>query len=368
MTLDGDLLPRTQAVVHQGIADGWHRGAQIYVSRHGKTLASLALGERRPGEPMTADTLLLWLSAGKPITAVAIAQSVESKALRLDDPVAHFIPEFGVAGKGSITVRHLLTHTGAFSAAEALPEQPDWAETIAAIAAVPADPSIAPGSTAAYQPQAGWYLLAEILQRIARRPFSEQVRSAVLQPFGMTDSWIGMPPEQYEAYGSRVGTTYTTFPGPPTPHPFWDSKERCAACRPGGNARGPMSELGRFYEGLLAGGRGVLRESTVQEFTRRHRVGLYDRTFRHVIDTGLGFILNSSHHGAGTVPYGYGDHAGPDTFGHSGSQSSCGFADPKTGLVVAWMCNGLVGEVRHQRRQRAINTAIYEDLGLDSPP
>ena len=66
MTLDGDLLPRTQAVVHQGIADGWHRGAQIYVSRHGKTLASLALGERRPGEPMTADTLLLWLSAGKP--------------------------------------------------------------------------------------------------------------------------------------------------------------------------------------------------------------------------------------------------------------------------------------------------------------
>jgi CubicO group peptidase (beta-lactamase class C family) len=361
-------LPRTEAVLRQGIADGWHLGAQVYVSQRGADIARLALGERRAGDPMTPDTLLLWLSAGKPITAVAVAQLVEAGSLHLDDPIARHLPEFAANGKEAITVRHLLTHTGGFSAAESLPEQPGWEETIAAISAVPADPDSAPGTVAAYQPQAGWYVLAEIVQRITRRPFPEHVRDAVLLPLGMTESWIGMPADRYVAYGPRIGTTHTTFPGPATPHPTWDSLERCTACRPGGNARGPLSDLGHFYEGLLAGGQGVLGAATIQEFTRRHRIGLFDRTFRHIIDFGLGFLVNSRRHGPSTVPYGYGDHAGPDTFGHSGSQSSCAFADPDAGLVVAWMCNGLVGEVRHQRRQRAINTAIYEDLGLKSPP
>jgi len=69
-------------------------------------------------------------------------------------------------------------------------------------------------------------------------------------------------------------------------------------------------------------------------------------------------------YGPDTVPYGYGPHCSPRTFGHGGSQCSIGFCDPEHCLVVAWVCNGRCGEGRHQRRNRAINTAIYEDLGL----
>lgn len=311
---------------------------------------------------MTPDTLLLWLSAGKPLTAIAIAQLVEARELQLDDRVARYLPAFAAGGKEAITVRQLLTHTGGFPAGDAVPEGATWAEALDAVCAAPAEPGATPGSIAAYQPQAGWYVLAELVQRLTEQPFPQRIRDAVLLPLGMTDSWIGMPADQYAGYGPRIGTTHTTFPGPPTPHPSWDSLERCVACRPGGNARGPLADLGRFYEALLDGGRGVLQEATVREFTRRHRSNQHDRTFRHVIDMGLGFIVNSGHHGNGTVPYGYGDHAGHDTFGHSGSQSSCAFADPEVGLVVAWACNGLPGEVRHQRRQRALNTAIYADL------
>ncbi len=122
--------------------------------------------------------------------------------------------------------------------------------------------------------------------------------------------------------------------------------------------------LARLYEALLDGGRGVVRPETVREFTRRQRTGLFDLTFRHAIDFGLGFILHSNRPGADLAPYGYGPHASEETYGHSGSQCSCGFADPARGLAVAWICNGLPGEPRHQRRQRAINAAIYEDLGF----
>jgi CubicO group peptidase (beta-lactamase class C family) len=104
---------------------------------------------------------------------------------------------------------------------------------------------------------------------------------------------------------------------------------------------------------------------TVSELTSRQRRGQFDHTFKHVIDWGLGFIVNSNQYGSETVPYGYGRHCSAETFGHSGSQSSSAFADPAHGLVAAWVCNGMPGERRHQKRARELNSAIYEDLKLD---
>jgi CubicO group peptidase (beta-lactamase class C family) len=98
--------------------------------------------------------------------------------------------------------------------------------------------------------------------------------------------------------------------------------------------------------------------------TARQRVGQYDKTFKHVIDWGLGFVLQSNQYGADTVPYGYGPHASPRTFGHSGSRSSIGYADPEHGLAVACVFNGAPDEAKHDVRMREVNTAIYEELGL----
>lgn len=359
-----ELLPRTARALAEGIASRLHLGAQLHVSLGGRPIVSVAVGERRTGEFLTTDTLLLWRSAGKPLTALAIAQQLERGRLDLDEPVATHLPGFGSAGKSRLTFRHLLTHTAGFRPADSLPEELGWDETIQAIERTPLEPGWTPGVSAGYQTQSSWFILAEVVRRLDGRDFSRYVREEILLPLGLRDAWLGIPPAEYRAYGTRIGTTHVTFPGPPEPHPGWDSLEACARCRPGGGARGPAADLARLYEALLDGGRGILRPETVREFTRRHRTGLYDQTFRHVIDTGLGFLLDSNRYGADTVPYGYGRHASEETFGHSGSQSACAFADPARHLVVAWICNGLPGEPRHQRRQRALNNAIYEDLRL----
>ncbi len=91
---------------------------------------------------------------------------------------------------------------------------------------------------------------------------------------------------------------------------------------------------------------------------------MYDHTFKHNMDWGLGFILNSPTPDP-DLPYGFGPHASPRTFGHGGAQSSAGFADPEHHLVVAYVFNGMPGEVKHQQRLQALNTAIYEDLELN---
>jgi CubicO group peptidase (beta-lactamase class C family) len=139
--------------------------------------------------------------------------------------------------------------------------------------------------------------------------------------------------------------------------------------RPGASARGPIRELGKFYEMLLSvgqtsAGKQIVSRQTVAEITRRQRAGLMDLTFKHIVDWGLGFIVNSARYGEQTVPYGYGPHASPETFGHGGSQSSTAFADPRQGLVVAIVFNGMPGESQHQMRLRNALKAIYEDLHL----
>jgi CubicO group peptidase (beta-lactamase class C family) len=75
-------------------------------------------------------------------------------------------------------------------------------------------------------------------------------------------------------------------------------------------------------------------------------------------------MINSLIYGREETPYQYGPHASPRTFGHSGNQSSAGFADPENALVVVVIFNGMAGEAKHQPRMRMTLAAVYEDLGL----
>src|SRR4051794_10382751 len=365
-------LTRTSEAVDRGRAAGLHVGAQIYASVSGEVVADAAFGLARsaPDAAMRTDTLMLWMSATKPVAAVAIAQLWERGLLDLDDPVAKHLLPFAARGKESVTIRHLLTHTGGFRALIGRWEDQPWDQIIAAVCDMRLEPDWVPGKKAGYHLATSWYVLGELVRRLdpQHRPFERYVREMIFGPLGMKDSWVGLPPEQYRAYGERIGLMHdTTQPAPRSPHPF-DSEEGAAACRPGSNGRGPVRELGFFYEMLLGrgqrDGRRILSPQSVEAITSPHRVGMYDNTFRHVIDWGLGFLMNSARYGPGPAPYGYGPHASPRTFGHGGSQCATGFADPEHGLAVAIVWNGRPGEQRHDQRLRETLAALYEDLSL----
>lgn len=358
-------LARTTALLRTGIDDGLHAGAQLHVSVRGQVAADIALGEARPGVPMRPDTLMLWMSSTKPVAAVAIAQLRERGLLDFDDPVVRHIPEFAANGKEAITIRHILTHTAGIRAVPEPWESDDWDETIRNICDnARIEPGWELGEKAGYHVAVSWYILGEVVRRVDGRAYRDYVREAIFLPLGMNDCWIGMPPDVYDAYGQRVGILADTSKGSANFPTDEADKAGALLCRPGAGGRGPMRQLARLYEALLDGGRNVLRPESVRALTTPQRVGLYDHTFRHVMDWGLGFIVNSAGYGTETVPYGYGRHASSGTFGHSGSQSSSAFADPAHGLVVAIVWNGMPGEPKHQKRQRDTLTVLYEDLGL----
>jgi CubicO group peptidase (beta-lactamase class C family) len=356
-------LPITHQLLEEGIDAGLHPGAQIYVSLNGEAVADDGIGESHPDVPMTRDTLNLWMSATKPITAILFAQLCEEDRIQLDTAVFDVLPEFAQSGKTDITFRHILTHTGGF------PSEPeglyglDWDDAVAAVCQMEIEPDWTPGARAGYHSSTSWYILGEAVSRISSMSFTDLVRRCVFEPCEMSNSWIGIPEDKQEDYGNRIGLMYQTGKSS-EPSLIGSRASEIAMVRPSGNGRGPIRELGHFYEMLLKGGEHVIKPETVKHFTSRQREGLFDHTFQHDLDWGLGFMVDSNHYGPTTVPYGFGLHASPSTFGHGGSQSSAAFADPEHNLVVAIVCNGMPGEPRHQRRARNLHTAIYEDLGL----
>ncbi len=179
----------------------------------------------------------------------------------------------------------------------------------------------------------------------------------------MKDCFLAMTAEEFHSLSPRIAPLSLTNASKTSP-PTFDTEAACSICSPGARREGPR-ELGKFYEMLLDGGRGLISRQTVEALTARHRAGVEDLTFKAIIDWGLGFIIDSKQYGQ-QAPYGYGPYASPRTFGHSGNQSSVGFADPEYGLVVVVIFNGMPGEEAHQQRRRETLAAIYEDLGISS--
>ncbi len=353
---------RSIEVIKTGIRERLHLGAQLYVSRAGEVLIDSAFGEAREGVPMTPETITLWFSAGKPLTAVAIAQLVERGLIQWNTRVGEIIPEFASGGKENITLAHLLTHTAGLHALDPIDSALSWEEKLERINefALPLD--WVPGERAAYSSTAGWYVLGEVMERVGGESLDRVLRSQSFGKCGMANTRLCLDEAEVLEVGEHGAFMYDTS-AVPKPLDFWNSKVGFTTLVPGGSARGPVRELGKFYETLLRGGDALLNPETVRAMTSRQRAGVFDETFQFKTDTGYGFILNSNRDGL-QMPYGYGRAASRETFGHSGNQSSCAFADLARQLVVAWACNGMPGERKHQQRQRAINNAIYSDLGL----
>jgi CubicO group peptidase (beta-lactamase class C family) len=89
-------LARVGDYIKNEIASGKIPGAILLIQQHGKPVYFESFGVRDTATklPMTPDTIFRLYSMSKPVTSVAIMMLVEEGKLRLDDPVAKYIPAF----------------------------------------------------------------------------------------------------------------------------------------------------------------------------------------------------------------------------------------------------------------------------------
>ena len=149
--MPADPTDALRAVLDELESSGREIGAGLCVVRDGSVVADLSVGTRTDdGEPWASDTLVMTYSVAKPFAALTVLTLVADGLITLDQRVADVWPGYAANGKGTTTIRHVLSHQAglpAFPEAAADVEFDDT-ETLLALLA-DATPDHPPGTAIA---------------------------------------------------------------------------------------------------------------------------------------------------------------------------------------------------------------------------
>ena len=322
-------LPTVDAVVEQAIHDGQVPGAVLIVGHDGeviyrKAYGSRALEPRREG--MTLDTVFDVASLTKVIvTTTVVMQLVERGEVRLNDPVAKYLPEFAQNGKQDITVRQLLTHYSGLAPDLDLKTTWEGKETAyrMAFAETPVDP---PGSKFSYS-DINFIVLGALVERVSGETLDEYATRHIFVPLKMTRTRY-VPPAA--GWMEKIAPTQ------------YDENERMlrgvvhdpTARRMGGVAgqAGLFStgdDLAKFAQALLDGGDGILSALSVEKMTRP------EQPPSAPVLRGFGWDIDS--------PYSSnrGDLLPVGGFGHTGFTGTSMWIDPTTKSYIVLLTNAV---------------------------
>lgn len=188
MTGAGPSLPGVRAVLEEGLGGGIAPALSAVVLRHG-ALVHEGVHGKAGDEPLDGAHLFDVASLTKVMaTGTLAARLFEAGKLPLDARASQWLPAFA-AGKGAITVRHLLGHASGLPAWRPLHARlpPDPAKAPAALEAVlAAEPlEAAPGARAQYS-DLGFLALGLVLERVGGGTLDRLCEERVLVPLGLS--------------------------------------------------------------------------------------------------------------------------------------------------------------------------------------
>ena len=155
------------------------------------------------------DTLFEIGSVSKSFTAIGILQLEEKGLLRIEHPVAKYLPELSPLIDG-VTIRHCLAHTAGlppFPGDAALAEETGRMHPVGAAFAKyrTAKRRFPPGERFEYS-NAGYVLLGAILERVAGQSYEAYMHEHVFAPAGMLrTTTVTTPAPSHMAVGFSVG-------------------------------------------------------------------------------------------------------------------------------------------------------------------
>ena len=314
-------------------------GAVVLVGRGDAIVYHRAFGQRavRPSpEPMTEDTIFDLASLTKVVaTTTSVMRLVEEGRIRLNDPVAQFIPEFGRYGKSGIAIRHLLTHTSGLRPDLELEVEFHGADEAIrrAMDEVPASP---PGERFVYS-DINFFLLGDIVRRVSGERLDRYAKAQIFDPLGMKETAF-LPPESWRP---RIAPTEAcptlAWPCGAPGAPFLRGVVHDPTSRRMDGVAGhaglfsTAADLSRFCRMLLDGGRlgaaRILSPATVARMTSPSTPSEM-RAVR-----GLGWDIDSAYSSNRGELFPIG------SFGHTGFTGTSLWLDPGTKSYVIFLSN-----------------------------
>ncbi|WP_330457645.1 beta-lactamase family protein [Streptomyces sp. NBC_00820] len=321
---------------------------QLCAYVHGRRVVDLWAGPDAGG-----DSLYGVFSSTKGAAHLVVALLVQDGTLELDRRVTYYWPEFGVEGKGALTLREVLAHRAGLVGTDAGFSTAELADD-RALAERLADqrPFWRPGAAFGYHALVIGALAGEVVRRATGRTLQELYEERVRAPYGL-DFHLGLP----ACHEPRFRTTLPMLATPeqqavldaqPTgPHTLTAIAYNLHAAEPTDLALLPNDPAvragGPASVGGVASARGLagmyaavisevdeqaplLKEDTIAEFGQPHSVG-HDLVARTHKSFGIGFQATADT----WHPF-----LGAGTIGHSGAAGSQAFADPRAGLAYGY--------------------------------
>lgn len=325
------------ALLEEGLAqgaapaiEGWvaHRGRRVF---HGGDGWAQWEPER---EPFHVGMFFDLASVTKALaTTSAVLLLVQEGQMNLNAPAAEYWPPFAAQGKGSITLRHLLTHTSGLPAWQPFYQACSTREEVfAAVAAAPLES--APGEVFRYS-DLGFMTLGALVEQVAGQRLDEFCRERIFRPMGILHLLFVPPAEQWHLC---VATERCPWRGRVLRGQVHD--ENAFAC--GGVAGhaglfGTAEACGRFLLALLAALRG---EETYSWQGEEWPTILEPETVQTMLSPQPGAAEEVYFLGWRRILYGEGRHrASQWAFGHWGFTGTMVWADPARDLVVVLLTN-----------------------------
>ncbi|GCE43495.1 beta-lactamase family protein [Rhodococcus sp. USK10] len=172
-----------------------HGGGALTAYFRGEKVLDIWAGWADRDRRWDRDTVALSFSTGKGVASTVVHRLAERRLIDYDAPVARYWPEFGAAGKDGITVRELLTHRAGLHKVRGLMRSPldllEYDAVVEALAAAPADPRRLRGP--GYHAVTYGWLVAELIARVAGKPFVQVVQDEIAGPLGVDDFWYQVP-------------------------------------------------------------------------------------------------------------------------------------------------------------------------------
>ncbi|KAA0019505.1 beta-lactamase family protein [Antrihabitans cavernicola] len=362
MLVESDYLPLADQFFSMYREPG-QGGAALAVYQDGEPVVDIWAGWADRDKRWNRNSVAMAFSTGKGVASTVLHRIAERGLIDYDLPVATYWPEFAQAGKADITVRDVLTHRAGLHRAKGLVPGSagilDYDRVIAALEACPADPRRL--RTSGYHAITFGWLVAEIVHRVTGTPFIDVLRTEIADVLGEDEFWYVVP----EGRRDRIAKI---FPHINPPGIKWGIASSVISLvrpvrglaeagmpegfdklvrdprvhesvMPGWNGVFSARALAKMY-GALANngevdGRTLLKPETIEQIGTRQVAGHYDYVLGYPVSFTLGYhrpvlMAKSQPHKA---------------FGHYGMGGSGAYADPETGMSLAFVTNRLGGSL-----------------------
>lgn len=199
-------------------------GGMVLVLQDGQIIhqAAYGLANLKKKTPLTINHIMHLASMGKQMTAMAIMILAEQGKLDYDDPISKHIPEISQFGD-EFTIRSVMQHTSGLldygdGISESLMKRSDnpTNEDMIAVLSKKRKLLSAPGE-AFYYSNAGYDMLAVLVERVSGEAFPDFVQTQIFEPLGMSNTF-SLPNKKRRA-NPLVTISYTGSSDAPEAYP-----------------------------------------------------------------------------------------------------------------------------------------------------